>query len=306
MDAKKANIYSMQRAVVSFNKTAPTAIKDAMYGYNELVAKLETKNAEIGTLNGTQGKSLVGHQLEKTSSKEALVKRAMTIVFLIKAYAIDEENLVLEAEMKAHSFSSLYYFRGSRTADYTEKIFKTATEFQTVLQPFGVTQLVIDNATSLLNEFRAELSKPRNAIVDRKGTTLKIANLFEECNRILYQLDTRVNAIQETQPAFWQDYFSNRIIVDYKGRTLALRGKIVNEAGNPIRNVIVAIPSIGLETKTTEKGNYEFKSLPAGILTLKFNKVNYQETSENVGIVKGERIQLDITLKDTQPKSGVA
>jgi len=300
MNASEENTISMLRAVASLNETAPEPIKDSMFGYNDLMDQLVDKTDKIGTLNGEQDASIVRYQLEKTTGKDALVKEVMPIVFLIKAYAMDVENQVLETAMNAHTHSKLIKMRDSKTDDVAQEILATATQNLTQLIPYGVTQNVIDNANDSLTDYREELSKPRNNIVNKKEKNERIDQLFIESKRILFKLDTRVNAIKTTQPQFYKDYFNNRMIVDYKGSKLALRGKVLDINGNPINNVIVSIPSLGIETKTTAKGNYEFKSLPAGILNLKFNKVTFDEVSQNVGIVKGERLQLDILLKNTQ------
>ena len=107
MNASEENTISMLRAVASLNETAPEPIKDSMFGYNDLMDQLVDKTDKIGTLNGEQDASIVRYQLEKTTGKDALVKEVMPIVFLIKAYAMDVENQVLETAMNAHTHTHI-------------------------------------------------------------------------------------------------------------------------------------------------------------------------------------------------------
>jgi hypothetical protein len=306
MDAQKENTFSMQTAVITFDEKTPEEVKETMPGYISLIEQLIVKHNEIGTLDGAQSANRKGFKVAKVNSKELLITKVMTIVFSTKAFAIASNNSPLEEEMKAITASKLFYMRDSKTANTAEEIIKRATENLTDLIPYGITQTVLDNTNQVLDNYRLELAKPRASIANRKLLNDNIALLFKECDQIFYLLDTLVSSKKDEFPDFYKEYFINRTIIDYKGHKLALRGIVVDENGIPIKNVIVSVPSLNLETKTTEKGYYEFKSLPAGIINIKFNKVTFQEISENVGIVKGERIQLNISLNSSQSNAASA
>ena len=65
MKTSKENIFSMLRAVSSFNETVPVSIQGMMPGYDALIIELADKNVQIGTLSGNQGLSLKGYQEKK-------------------------------------------------------------------------------------------------------------------------------------------------------------------------------------------------------------------------------------------------
>ncbi|WNM17801.1 carboxypeptidase-like regulatory domain-containing protein [Flavobacterium capsici] len=306
MSARNENIVTMQRAVVSFNAEQPASIKDSMPGYNLLNDSLNAKTNQIGALTGNQGLSLVGFRLNKSNSKEKLVTEIMTIVFAARAYGAATNDNVLLTWMKAFSQTSLVRMRDTYTINYSEEIINKATAIQVDLEPYGITTDFLQKATDLWNEYKVELSIPRNRLSDRKTINSQISQLLKECKPILFQMDALVSSIRNLQPTFWRTYFNNRIIVNHHGSVLSVRGYVTDANGNPVDKVIVTAANGERTTKTTAKGYFEFKNLPLGIDTIKFSKVMYIETAQTVGIVKGERIQLNITLENAQTNEGAA
>lgn len=306
MNSDEENFKSMIAAVLLFNANAPASIKDALPGYNDLIDLLETKYRELSTFNGAQGSSRVGFQREKTAGKEAVVTKTMTIVFSAKAYAIATNDLVLESKMKALTKFKLLRYRDSKTADFAEEVITIATAIQPDLEPYGITPELLGIATHAVTDFRAEMAKPRVAIVNRAEITANIKALFKQCRTLFYQLDSLVNSIFETQPEFHSTYFRARTIINLHGSTLSVRGFVTDTNGNPIEKVVVTAAEGKRTTKTTLRGYFEFKNLPVGIDTIKFTKGLYIDNSQVVSIVKGERVQLNITLENVQSSSGAA
>jgi len=306
MDVQKENKFSMQRAVTSYNETVPASIKGMLPGYDALMLELTDKNRQIGTLSGAQSSSLKGYQEDKSATKETLVTKVMTIVFSAKALALAEKNNVLLAQTEAITKSSLERMRDSKTADTAEEMITIATGIQTDLNSYGITVPVLEQATELVATFRAELALPRNKISGRKVITSQIETLFNDAAAILYNLDTLVNVVAEREPAFHEEYFNNRKIINYHGGKLSVRGFVKDADGNPIQKVTITTLNGKRETKTTARGYFEFKNLPLGIDTLIFNKVQFDEFRTSVGIVKGERVDLNISLENTQSQSGAA
>ena len=306
MKVRNKNIFSMQRAVVSFNETVPASIKGMMPNYEALILELADKNTQIGTLSGKQSSSQKGYKENKSETKETLITKVMTIVYATKAFALAQKNNVLLAQTEAIVKSKLQRMRDSKTADTAQEMITIATGIQTNLNPYGITVPVLQQATELLATFRAELAIPRNKIAERKLITAQIETLFKEADAILYNLDTLVNVVADREPAFKEEYFTNRKIINYHGSKLSVRGYIKDADGNPIQKVTVTTLNGKRETKTSAKGYFAFKNLPLGIDTLIFEKVQFNEFRTTVGIVKGERVELNIILENTQSQSGAA
>jgi hypothetical protein len=175
-----------------------------------------------------------------------------------------------------------------------------ASNIQPDLEPFGITTAVLNEANQMLTNFRNELAIPRNKIAARKLVTLQIKEAFRESSKILLNLDTLVNTIAEVQSDFKEEYFINRKIINYHGSKLSVRGFVKTADGVPIQNVTITLLNGKRETKTTSRGYFEFKNLPTGIDTLLFEKVQFNEYRTTIGVIKGERVQLEITLDNAQ------
>lgn len=300
MNYQNENKFSMQRAVVSFNETVAENIQALMPGYTTLMENLANKNELIGTLSASQTASLKGYQVNKSDTKDLLITKVMTIVFATKAFAIADENNVLLAQTEAISKSKLKRLRDSKTADTAEEMVTIASNIQPDLEPFGITTAVLNEANQMLTNFRNELAIPRNKIAARKLVTLQIKEAFRESSKILLNLDTLVNTIAEVQSDFKEEYFINRKIINYHGSKLSVRGFVKTADGVPIQNVTITLLNGKRETKTTSRGYFEFKNLPTGIDTLLFEKVQFNEYRTTIGVIKGERVQLEITLDNAQ------
>lgn len=296
MDAKKENIFSMQRSVVSFNSTVSETVKSMMPGYVDFLEDLENKNSQIGTLNGLQSSSNKGFHVDKIDVKGVLISKTLNVVAACRALALKDKNNVLLAKMNEMQKSKLDRARDSTTADYCEEVHNIAFAIQSDIEPYGVTVAVLADLSSTLTLFREELSKPRNKIVSRKQINRQIGELFKECAEVLVNLDALVNTVATRQPAFKNEYYDNRKIIDYHGKKLSLRGFVYDVNGLPIENVEVKALNAKLSTLTTSKGYFEFKSLPAGLDSFTFNKVQFQTVNQAIGIVKNERIDINITM----------
>lgn len=306
MDARKENTFSMQRSVVSFNLTVPETIKALMPDYVTLLDELENKNSQIGTLNGLQSSSNKGFHADKIDTKVELIELTLDVVAACRALALKQKNNVLLAKMDQMQKSKLERARDSTTADYCEEVQNIAFNIQPDIQPYGVTVTTLAELSAKLTLFREELSKPRNKIVSRKQINREIGELFLECAEILENLDALVNTVARRQPAFKNEYYDNRKIIDYHGKKLSLRGFVYDVNGLPIENVEVTALNAKLSTLTTSKGYFEFKSLPAGLDSFTFNKVQFQTVNQAIGIVKNERIDINITMANASSQQDSA
>ena len=298
MKARKLNILSMQNAVISFYKKTPVEIINLIPDFDSQMQLLITKNKQISKLNGRHSSSIKGYSQDKLNAKEVLITKAMTVVFAMRALALKQKDNVLLEKSKAITKTKLNRYRGSTTASTVEQIITMATAIQPSLQPYGITTSLLAEVKSALDTFSLQLSKPRNQIVARKSLLTQIEVLFKECSTIFYHLDTLVNTIANRQPAFKSEYFFNRKIINYHGKKLAVRGYIKDVNGNPIQKVEIKVLDTNQTTKTTARGYFQFKTLPVGIQTLSFNKINYKQNITIIGITKGERKQINITLQN--------
>ena len=296
MKKRDANTYKMYLVVLAYNQKAPDTIKNAIPEYNTLFQKVEDNKTLIGTKDGKQSKSSKGFAIIKNKSKAELIKHTMILVACLKTFGLFTNNYVLIGEMQPFTKSSLQKKRNNSLPSFTGIIIIKAKSNLANLQPYGITQQTIDHLEALQTTYQKQVSKIRNLISQRKTTTQQTQLLFTQTNNILKQIDNLVNTVELLHPNFHTEYFINRKTINYGNRTLSLRGYILDEDKNPITEAKIEIQSIRRYARSTQKGYFEFKNLPPGILNLTITRTLYNKTTKAVGIVKGERKDIKITL----------
>lgn len=289
----------MVLTTLKFNQEAPPAIKNAIPGYNNLFQQVEENNNKISTLSGKHDANTKGYAINKNKSKKLLIQQIMVLVSCLKALASANKNNVLYYEMKPHSKSSLLKMRDVTMPTFTGHIIRRAEENLTQLIPYGITQQIIDDLKTLQENFRKETAIVRNIINNKIQLTREIKTLLKQNNTLLKQIDTLVNTVELRHPEFHMKYFFARKTINYGMRTLSLRGYVFNEDKNPLSHAVVNIPSIRRYARTTKLGYFEFKNLPPGILNLEIKCLLYNTTKKVVGITKGQRKDIKITLHKT-------
>lgn len=305
MDAKKENRLNMFRVLIQFFLNLTAGIIDSMPGFGNLLTTFTENVNKIDVKAEIQAANRAIFQLLKTAGKEEAVALAINMANCVRALAASLNNEALELDMK-FTKTKLLRKRDNATVHDVQFILNKAIENTAALAPFGITQTEIDQLTTVLENFIANIPLPRLSQTENAMITLEIDQLFKENDKILEEMDKLVNIKIITNNFFYKNYYKNRKVINYHGRKLALRGIVTNTAGIPIQNVIVRIPSLQLETKSTEKGYYEFKNLPKGIQNLSFAKVDFVTQNRHVGIVTGERVQLNIILDNTSSSSNAA
>lgn len=305
MNVKNENRLNMYLVLIQYINTLPAAILALMPSFSEFFAEFTANVNLIRAKNEVQASSRIGYRIMKTAGKLETVTYAIFMADCITAYALSIGDTVLVKQMK-FSKSSLLKKRDTAMADDAQFILSIAIENLSVLDTFGIKQEQIDEFTAKIKNFNNNIPLPRIHINKRKMLTKEIANLFTATDAILARMDKLVDILILADNVFYVSYYFNRKVVNNSGRKLSLRGIVSDTNGNPILGVMVNISAINRETKTTDKGYYGFKNLPAGFNEITFSRVDYEKTTTQVGTVSGERVQLDVTLEATTNNRNVA
>jgi hypothetical protein len=305
MDAKKENRLNMYLVLIQFLSNVSAGIINSMPGFGNLLTTFTENVNKINLKAELQAANRLVFAQMKTAGKEQAVNLAINLAACIKAYASSVNNSVLESDMK-FTKSQLLRKRDTSAVQNMQFILTKEIANLAALEPFGITQTEIDEVTTALDNFITNIPLPRTIATDNVMLTQEIEQLFKENDKVLEEMDKLVNIKRLTENAFFINYYLKRKVINYHGPKLALRGIITDTAGNPIPNVVISIPALNVETKSTDKGYYEFKKLPKGIQNLIFTRVNFVTTSRQVGIISGERVQLNLTLDNSTSSSDAA
>jgi hypothetical protein len=114
--------------------------------------------------------------------------------------------------------------------------------------------------------------------------------------------DTFLDAIKrkrETDPDFFNGFKQSMKIDNNPTHKLSVKGNIfeeTTEGSKAVANVRCFIPALNKSAKSGEKGNFIFKSLPAGEYTVIFTKFGYETVTKTIVVNDGERTDLSIKM----------
>jgi hypothetical protein len=180
-----------------------------------------------------QNLALVGVKAVKNAKKAIVIDKAYAMCSALAAYAVVNNDVELVNQMNIAKHK-LEIASKSLVLVLVDRITSRASDVVAQLDIYGINQANIDELVLLRDELDDQLNATRNAIIDRKGQTLRIATLVKEIDAILrLQLDKLMVVLKEDYPEFYIAYKNARMIVDYR------TGSSLNpeqDDGNPLPN----------------------------------------------------------------------
>lgn len=176
----------------------------------------------LGALEGAvkrQELSLVGVALDKRTKRARMLSRAQAVADSVFAYAEDQGDVVLRAKV-SYTPSSLGKGRDAVVGQRCQGIHAEATAVVTELGAYGVTSDDLEDLQKAIDDYVATIGSPRSALTVRKGATAEIALLVKDSLKILNnRMDKLMGEFAASAPAFYQEYFDARMILDMGGRS---------------------------------------------------------------------------------------
>jgi len=305
MNKVEENNLSMYYVVIDTINNTPQQIMALMPGSVEIADNFKAIVQKIHQKNESLTANRLVPRIIKTFEKETSITLALNLAAAIKAYALSIDDVQLTKDMK-FTKSSLYYIRDTESVDKIQFILSKGNELLAQLAPFGVTDNTIVELKDALEKYKEFIPAPRKVTINRKQINDEIKVLFKNAKNTLLRLDALVDILKLSHNEFYKDYFDSRKVINNHGRKLSLRGYIYDTNNNPIQGVLVKINDLKRATKSTEKGYYEFKNLPVGIQNVTFSRVDFKNQTQSVGIVAGQRVQLNVVLQSQENKQDVA
>lgn len=165
-----------------------------------------------------QNLALIGVSAVKDAKRSIVVDKAFAMCSSMVAYAVVNKDVELISHMKIAKHELIYCSKDTMLI-LVDRIVTRASEIVDLLEDYGVIQADIDELRLLRDELDAQMSAPRNAIIDRKGHTARIKSLVRELDAIIkFQLDKLMIILKEDHPDFFTAYTNARIIVDHRNR----------------------------------------------------------------------------------------
>lgn len=288
---------SMFYVVEKFVKETDPAVLALMPSFAGAFSDFESVLNKIAIVQGRVVDRITGSRLEKEEKRLLMSQLTEAMAFKIKSWAVDTGDQELFVRLSRARVSIMMRVRDSIAADICTSIIDKAQEHLAALAPYGVVAADITALEDAQTEFLTWKPSPRSAISNRKIAIREVYSLVREGMKILDKMDVYFSTLKYSHPKVYETYLSERIVVDTGSRKLSLRGLILTDEGSELGSVTVRIPSLGVDTLSTDKGSFEFKSLPPGIHTAEFKKYGYETTSLQFAVVANQRTDLKVEMK---------
>lgn len=151
---------------------------------------------------------------QKTKVKSNIALKLSSLSGILQAYAYGIGNTDLANSIKANK-SEVEKMKDLDLDAFTRNIVNNAQVKINELKDYGVTENMLTEILTSLEEFNALIGKPRS-IRNTKFVTLEtVAQLFEECNSLLRdKIDKVMLMFRDSKPEFYSSYERARTIVD--------------------------------------------------------------------------------------------
>ncbi|MGV9003921.1 carboxypeptidase-like regulatory domain-containing protein [Flavobacterium sp.] len=258
-------------------------------------------NLEIlRAFRNAQDENRTGYRVSKESVREIMSQQGFTAAAQVCAWAVATGDLVLQSKV-TFVYSDLERMRDAEIADTCNYIHARATDHLATLEPFGLTAQTLAAFKDSIIIYNVLLPQCREGIVDRSSYTNQIKILFAQNREYLFRMDKLVTMLKFVEPTYYSSYYNARKIVNTGHTKQALRGNITDHLGLPIKKVFITIEAPKHVTvKSTAKGNYQFKRIPAGVWPVTFTRDGYETVKEFVVFTPTLTVKLNIILKPLQ------
>ena len=237
-----------------------------------------------------------GYAVDKKDIKEEMCLLGNVISDKIVAYAVNENNSILENEV-TFTYNDLHRLGDAECTAANQLIYDKAKLYLEVLSTYGIDDTMIAKLLVLIKNFKTVRPSPKNESIDKKMATKDIKDLFSANSTYLKKMDKLVKVLKMSNPEFVSRYFASRKLVKPAYRVLSARILVVDEAGNPVGKVLATNKGIGLKRRTTARGQMLLKHLEDLAYVLVFSKTDYVTQEVIVPVTTGERTEITVVMK---------
>ena len=271
------------------------------------VTKIEAKLAEIKKFAQQQSVTTKGGTKEKKQVRGKIDKEMDYLYTAIRAYAKNIGNEDLFETYKA-TVSVIKRIKDTQIGDYVGTVLAYATDNLNELKPYGIREAGLKALQTNMETYQGILQLPQEIIAERKAATSRLKQAFKELAPLFDDfLDNEMVKFRLDNPEFYEAYINARIIYDNPTHHKAIHGIVTDEETKEVlENVKVYFMHTEAETTadakypttyTTDKGYYEFKSLPEGTGTVIFEMGYYVTLHMPVNLIPNNDLKLNVAIR---------
>jgi hypothetical protein len=247
----------------------------------------------IKKLSEAQELDYKGKTETKATLKSALADKTMDVVRRVVAYANVNDLYELKQEVD-YTESDLMKAADTNLRTICQVVKDRALSVLPELATYGVTQAMLDELQTAIEDFFAEISSPREGIISRKNATSALKEEFKKADEILYtKLDKLVGILKTGNPEVYNSYVNARIIIDLgRGKSnghYSIKGKVADfESGLPLGGVNVSIVGTTQVMMTGIDGVFDLAVKEPGVYQVRGEKEDYVVVVEEAIVGEGQ------------------
>lgn len=211
----KQNMYKMVCSKAAANPESVKLIPKFEKSVNQLGEIVD----EIDVIAIQQETDLKGIAVEKDKTIDDMIALAVDISGAIHSHAKGINDMVLldKVNFTASSWEKMSDAKLLNNTGIIISIMKNvpAEAFAEV----GITPEDLQQLEEMYDNYKVVKPAPREAIIDRKGYTARLGELFDEAHNIVkYSLDKLATQFKRKDPEFYLTYKSARQIIEHGGK----------------------------------------------------------------------------------------
>ena len=309
MKSRQESKLSMYLAVKDF-LTTNAAVVTPLPNYSGFSTAFLGAITQIQTQGEQQRFDKSGLKANKVQLINTLVMLAADTSRKMQAYARYANNQLLQSETK-YTESNLKNATDNELRDIAQGVYDRAQSNLAALAAYGITAATQTALLNTINAYVVAIPKPRIGTAETKQSTQQLANAFAAADAALENIDVIVEIVKLAQPNFYNGYKSVRKLITTGRSILAVKGVVTDAvSGEPLKNAILSFALDGgngvmakaaqrtemLVKKTSNKGGFNIKTLPAGSYSVTCNKPGYAEQTAVLAVSDGELSELNLQL----------
>jgi hypothetical protein len=301
MNTKQENKFSMYLAVQAICNDL-IAILTLLPDFTTWFTKFTNVIKNIKTYSEAQELDYKGKTENKAALEGTLIEKTMEIVRRVVAYATVNDLFELKEQVN-YSESDLKRSADTELRTICQVINDRATGVLPELATFGVTQVMLDEQRTAIENYFKDVTAPREGIISRKNATTALVEEFKSGDEILNKrMDKLVEMLKTSDTATYNSYMNARIIIDYgkrrKTSLYVIKGVTIDfETGLPLAGVTVSVVGTTLIVMTGADGVFNIPVKAPGLYSLRVEKEGYKVLIEEEVMVGEEPTDLTLEME---------
>jgi hypothetical protein len=311
MTNKQESYEKMSVATASY-LLANATITAGLPSFSTYFTVVVATNGQIQIFATQQETDTSGNTKNKKLLRTTLIAQAIDVDRRTVAFATNVNNNVLLSQVN-YTESDLNKSSDTKLVGICQVIRDSANANVAALATYGITAAVLTTLQTSITNFNNAIPKVRVGTTDSGEATQQLKLAFITLASNWAKIDTLVEMVRSTQPAFYDEYQTVRKVIDTSGTTLSVKGLVTDAlSGEPVKGVTVSFALDGgmmlakaskassstavVTKKSAEKGGIQVKSMAAGTYQVTLKKAGYADQVVTASVNDGEMTVLNVSI----------